>query len=67
MLTSSQKTAYIQNRFIGEYGRLICDIKATSNWFNIEGFLVNMNLENVLTPFSYFRLEYFLTTVLAHV
>ena len=44
-LISSQQTAYVKNRFIGESGRLISDIIKISGWFNITGFLVNMNIE----------------------
>ena len=44
-LTSSQQTAYVKNRFIGESGRLISDIVEISGCFNITGFLVTMNIE----------------------
>ena len=45
MLTSSQQIAYVKNRFIVESGRLIYDITEISDWFNIEGFLVTMDIE----------------------
>ena len=44
-LISSQQTAYVKNRFIGESGRLISDIIEISGWFNITGFLVTMDIE----------------------
>ena len=44
-LISSQQTAYVKNRFIGESGRLISDIVEISGCFNITGFLVTMNIE----------------------
>ena len=44
-LISSQQTAYVKNRFIGESGRLISDIIEISGCFNITGFLVTMDIE----------------------
>ena len=44
-LISSQQTAYVKNRFIGESDRLISDIIEISSWFNITGFLVTMDIE----------------------
>ena len=43
-LISSQQTAYVKNRFIGESDRLISDIIEISSWFNITGFLVTMDI-----------------------
>ena len=61
ILISSQQTAYVKNRFIGESGRLIFDIIQISNWFDITGFLVTMDIEKTFWfswPYlSYFRLE----------
>ena len=45
-LISSQQTAYVKNRFTEERGRLISDIIESNDWFNIEGFLVTMDIEN---------------------
>ena len=42
-----QQIAYVENRFIGESGRLIADIIETTIILNIEGFLVRMNIEEV--------------------
>ena len=44
-LVSSQQTVYVKNRFIRESGTLISDIIEISDWFNIEGFLVTMDIE----------------------
>ena len=44
-LISSQHTAYVKNRFIGESGRLISDIIEISGCFNITGFLVTLDIE----------------------
>ena len=44
-LLSSQQTAYVKNRFIGESGRLISDIIEISSCFNITGFLVTTDIE----------------------
>ena len=43
-LISSEQTAYVKYRFIGEGGRLISDVIELSDWFNIEGFLVTMDI-----------------------
>ena len=45
MLISSQETVYVKNRFIGGSVRLISDIIGTSDWLNIEVFLVTMDIE----------------------
>ena len=44
-LISAQQTAYVQNRNIGESGRLISDIIEISNTRQMEGFLVTMDVE----------------------
>ena len=44
-LISSQQTAYVKNRHIGEYGRLISDIIEIAKIKKIEGFLVTMDIE----------------------
>ena len=44
-LISSQQTAYVKNRHIGESGRLISDIIEITEIRNIEGFLVTMDIE----------------------
>ena len=43
-----QQIAYVEKRFIGESGRLIADIIETTIILNIEGFLVRMNIEEVI-------------------
>ena len=44
-LISSQQTAYVANRFIGESGRLIADITEITDILNKEGFLVTTDIE----------------------
>ena len=44
-LISSQQTAYVTNRFIGESDRLISDIIEISGCSNVTGFLVTMDIE----------------------
>ena len=44
-LISTQQTAYIKNRFIGEGGRLISDIVNICDRNNIGGFLVTIDIE----------------------
>ena len=43
-LISPQQTAYVENRFIGESGRLIADIIEITDILNKEGFLVTMDI-----------------------
>ena len=40
-----QQTAYVENRFIDESGRLIADIIKITDSLNKEGFLVTMDIE----------------------
>ena len=44
-LISPQQTAYIENTFIGEYGRLIADNIEITGILNKEEFLVTMDIE----------------------
>ena len=44
-LISPQQTAYVENRFIGETGRLIVDITEITDVINKEGFLVTMGIK----------------------
>ena len=44
-LITSQQTAYIQNRFISETGRLISDILEMSDKLNVGGFIAAMDIE----------------------
>ena len=37
-LITSQQTAYVQNRYIGQAGRLICDILDLSDKLNVDGY-----------------------------
>ena len=52
-LISSQQTAFVKNRFIGESGRLMSDIIEISDWFNIEGFLVIMDIEKAFVTLDH--------------
>ena len=47
-LISPQQTAYVENRFIGESGRLIADIIEITDILNKEGFLVTVDVEKAL-------------------
>ena len=47
-LISPQQTTYVENRFIGESGRLIADIIEITDVLNKEGFLVTMDIQKVL-------------------
>ena len=44
-LVSSEQTAYVKNRFVGESGRLISGLIEISSCFNITGFLVTTDIE----------------------
>ena len=44
-IISSRQSAYVKNRFIGENGRLISDITEVADLFNIEGYIVTMDIE----------------------
>ena len=44
-LISPQQTPYVENRFIGESGRLMADIIEITDVINKEGFLVTMDIE----------------------
>ena len=52
-LISSQQTAYVRSRFIGESGRLISDITEIRGWFNITGFVVTMDIEKAFDSLEY--------------
>ena len=52
-LISSQKTAYVKNRHIGECGRLISDIIEITKIKKIEGFVVSMDIEKVYDSFDH--------------
>ena len=46
-LISSEQTAYVAKRFIGEGGRLISDLLEMSDKLNIKGYLVTADIEKV--------------------
>ena len=52
-LISPQQTAYVENRFIGESGRLIADITEITDILNKEGFLVTMDIEKAFNSLDH--------------
>ena len=52
-MISHKKTAYVKDRFICETGRLISDIIEVSDAFNIDGFLVAMDIEKAFSSLSH--------------
>ena len=52
-LVSSQQTAYVKNRFVGESGRLISDITEISSCVNITGFLVTTDIEKAFNSLDH--------------
>ena len=46
-LISPQQTAYVENRFIGERGRLTSNIIEITDILNKEGFLVTMDINKI--------------------
>ena len=57
-LISSQQTAYVKNRHIGECGRLISDIVEIAKTKKIEGFLVTMDIEKAFDSLDHKFLIY---------
>ena len=47
-LITSQQTAYVQNSYIGEAGRLITDILDISDKSSIDGYVVTADIEKAL-------------------
>ena len=52
-LISPQQMAYVENRFIGESGRLIADIIEMTDVLNKEGVLVTMNIEKAFNSIDH--------------
>ena len=50
-LISSNQTAYIENRFISESGRLISDILEIEKTLALVGFLVTIDIEKAFVTF----------------
>ena len=59
-LISAQKIAYVQNRNIGDSGRLISDIIEITNMQQMEGFLVTMDAEKDFDSLDHKFLKLFL-------
>ena len=52
-LISPNQTAYVENRFIGESGRLISDILETTTILKKEGFLVTIDIEKAFDSINH--------------
>ena len=52
-LISCQQTAYVENRFIEEGGRLISDISEISNVSNFRGYIITVEIAKVFDFLSY--------------
>ena len=50
---ASNQTAYVNNRFIGEGGRLLSDILETSDKLNIGGYLVTIDFQKAFDSLSH--------------
>ena len=53
VLISHEQTAYVNGRFICETGRLISDLIEVSDVFNINGFLVTMDIEKAFDSLNH--------------
>ena len=56
VLISHEQTAYVKDRFICETGSLISDIIEVSDVFNIDGFLLTMDVEKAFDSLNHSRL-----------
>ena len=52
-LISSQQTAYVQNRHIGESGRLISDVIEIAEIKILDDFLVSMDIEKAFNSLNH--------------
>ena len=55
-LVSYNQTAYVENRFIGENGRLISDILEITKQTEIEGYLLTIDIEKAFDSVNHFFL-----------
>ena len=55
-LVSSQQTAHVKNRLVGESGRLISNIIEISSWFNITGFFATIDIEKAFDSLDHISL-----------
>ena len=53
VLISHEQTAYVKDRFICEAVRLISDVTEVGNVFNIDGFLVTMDIEKAFDSLNH--------------
>ena len=52
-IISSEQTAYVKDRFIGEGGRLISDIMEMTDTLNLEGYLVTIDFEKAFDSLNH--------------
>ena len=52
-LITSQQTTYVQNRYIGEAGRLTSDILDICDKLSIDGYLVTVDIEKVFNTLDH--------------
>ena len=52
-IISSEQTAYVKNRFIGEGGRLISDILEVSDTLNLNGYMVTIDFEKAFDSLNH--------------
>ena len=54
VLISNEQTVYVKERFICETGRLISDVIEVSDVFNIDGFLVTMDIKKTFDSLNHY-------------
>ena len=52
-LITSQQTAYVKNRYIGDAGRLISDTLDISDKLSVDGYLVTVDIEKAFDSLGY--------------
>ena len=52
-IISSEQTAYVKNRFIGEGGRLISDILEVSDTLHLNGYMVTIDFEKAFDSLNH--------------
>ena len=53
-MISNEQTVYVKERFICETGRLISDVIEVSDVFNIDGFLVTMDIKKTFDSLNHY-------------
>ena len=54
VLISNEQTVYVKERFICEIGRLISDITEVNDLFNIDGFLVTIDIKKTFDSLNHY-------------